>query len=112
MAKGDKPFFLAVGYKRPHLPFIASKKYFDLYDRSAFELSSVQQAPKNSNTKYTLNNNGEMLTYRPTPKAGEKITPYPKGNFSEEHQRELLHGYFATMTFVDSLVGDLLETLE
>jgi len=42
----------------------------------------------------------------------KKITPYPKGNFSEEHQRELLHGYFATMTFVDSLVGGLLETLE
>ena len=78
MAKGDKPFFLAVGYKRPHLPFIASKKYFDLYDRSAFELSSVQQAPKNSNTKYTLNNNGEMLTYRPTPKAGEKNHSIPK----------------------------------
>jgi iduronate 2-sulfatase len=112
MAKNDKPFFLAVGYKRPHLPFIAPKKYFDLYDRSAFALASFQQTPKNSNAKYILNNNGEMLTYRPTPKAGEKIIPYPKGKFSEEHQRELLHGYYATMAFVDSLVGELLETLE
>ncbi len=112
MAKNDKPFFLAVGYKRPHLPFIAPKKYFDLYDRAAFELAPFQQAPKNSNAKYILNNNGEMRTYRPTPKAGGKIIPYPKGDFSEAHQRELLHGYYATMAFVDSLVGDLLETLE
>lgn len=112
MSKSDKPFFLAVGYKRPHLPFIAPTKHFDKYDRSAFELASFQQAPKNSNPKYILNNNGEFRTYRPTPKAGQSIKPYPKGRLSDAHQREVLHGYYASVTFVDSLVGELLETLE
>ncbi|WNC73071.1 sulfatase [Thalassotalea psychrophila] len=112
MADSNKPFFLAVGYKRPHLPFTAPKQFFDLYDPATFTLAPFQQAPKNSNAKYILNNNGEMLTYKPTPKAGEKVKPYPKGPFSEAHQRELIHGYYAAVSFVDHLVGELTAELE
>lgn len=112
MANKDKPFFLAIGYKRPHLPFTAPKQFFDLYNPADFTLEPFQQAPKNSNPKYILNDNNEMRTYKPTPKAGEKIKPYPKGAFSEAHQRELIHGYYAAVSFVDSLVGDLMAELE
>ncbi|TRX53948.1 sulfatase [Thalassomonas sp. M1454] len=112
MANKDKPFFLAIGYKRPHLPFTAPKKFFDLYNPAEFTLAPFQDAPKNSKPEFILNNNGEMRTYKPTPKAGEKVKPYPKGAFSEEHQRELIHGYYAAVSFVDSLVGDLVAELE
>ncbi|WP_082897013.1 sulfatase [Thalassotalea crassostreae] len=112
MAASDKPFFLGVGYKRPHLPFTAPKQFFDMYDPASFTLESFQTAPANSNAKYILNNNGEMRSYKPTPKPGEKIKPYPKGPFSEAHQRELIHGYYAAVTFVDYLVGNLISELE
>ncbi len=112
MAKDEKPFFLAVGYKKPHLPFVAPKKYFDLYDREKLSLASHQQAPTNSNIDYLFHKNNELRGYKPTPKAGGKIVPYPKGAISEQHQKELLHGYYASVSFIDSLVGDLLAELE
>ncbi|WOH39437.1 sulfatase [Thalassotalea fonticola] len=112
MGKSDKPFFLALGYKRPHLPFSVPKTYFDLYERNTFSLAPFQQAPTNSKAKYILNNNGEMLTYKPTPKLGEKIKPYSKKGFTEEQQRELIHGYYAAVSFVDNLVGELIFELE
>lgn len=112
MASNDKPFFLALGYKRPHLPFSVPKTYFDKYKRDEFTLAQFQQAPLNSKAKYILNNNGEMLTYKPTPKQGEKLKPYSKTGFTEDQQKELLHGYYAAVSFVDSLVGELIAELE
>jgi len=112
MANKDKPFFLAVGFKKPHLPFVAPKQFFDLYDRASFDLASFQEAPKSASTSFLFHKNQELRKYRPTPKVGNKIKPYPKGELSSAHQKELLHGYFASVSFIDSLVGDLLAELE
>lgn len=112
VVKNDKPFFLAVGYKKPHLPFVAPKKYFDWYDASSFELASFQQAPTASNASYILNNNGEFLSYYPTPEPGEKLKKYVNGAITETQQRELLQGYYASVSFIDSLIGDLLAELD
>jgi len=112
MANKDKPFFLAVGFKKPHLPFVAPKQFFDLYDRESFSLASFQQKPKNGDASYLFHKNQELRKYRPTPKMGGKVIPYPKGSISVAHQKELIHGYYASVSYIDSLVGDLLSALE
>jgi arylsulfatase A-like enzyme len=112
MAKDPRPFFLAVGYKKPHLPFIAPSRFFDLYDRGAFELEAFQSAPVGSDASYIMNNNSELRSYQPTPIEGKKQASYSEAGLTEEQQRELLHGYFAAVSFIDSLIAELLQELK
>lgn len=112
MSAGDKPFFLGIGYKKPHLPFIAPQAFFDLYDREIFTLESDQHAPRNSVAKYIMNNNGELRGYAPTPTDGGKVIKYAAGALPDEQQRELLQGYYAAVSFIDSLIFDVLEVLK
>jgi len=100
----DKPFFLAVGFVKPHLPFIAPKKYWDLYERDSLPLAPFQELPKGS--PYDLafySNSGELRDYSDIPKTG----PIPKAQ-----QRQLLHGYAACVSYIDAQVGLLVKTLE
>ncbi len=99
-----KPFFLAVGFVKPHLPFIAPKKYWDLYDRSTLPLASFQELPQGSPHDLAFySNSGELRDYADLPKTG----PIP-----EPQQRELVHGYAACVSFIDAQVGLLMETLK
>jgi arylsulfatase A-like enzyme len=102
-AKKEQPFFLAVGFVKPHLPFIAPKKYWDLYDRSALPLAPFQQLPQGSpNDLAFYSNSGELRAYSDIPKTG----PIP-----EAQQRELVHGYAACVSYIDAQVGLLMQTL-
>lgn len=107
-SKGDAPFFLAVGFKKPHLPFVAPKSFWDVYDRNAFDLASFKDMPAgidlpNSQTDERFQFNNELLGY----------TPYlTSGLPTAEEERELIHGYYACVSFVDKLVGDLIDQLE
>lgn len=116
MASKNEPFFLAVGFKKPHLPFNAPKKYYDLYKREDFKIASYQDAPPNSNSKYVLNNNNELLSYNPVPTeldTNTRYSPFEVGkSLSVSQQQELLHGYFACVSFVDAQIGLLLASLE
>jgi len=112
MVADSQPFFLAVGYKKPHLPFIAPKKYFDLYDRAAFELEVYQKAPGESDPAYIMNSNSELRSYRPTADDGVGAGDYSEEGITEIQQRELLHGYYAAVSFIDSLIADLLKELK
>jgi len=97
------PFFLAVGYGKPHLPFVAPKKYWDLYDRAKFELPSPATAPKDAPT-VALPGWGELRG---------QYTDIPKqGPLSEGKTRELIHGYHACVSFVDAQIGLVLEELD
>jgi arylsulfatase A-like enzyme len=111
MAGGERPFFLAVGFKKPHLPFVAPKAFFDLYDQESFSPAAFQQAPLGSNPSYVLGGNNELRSYWPTPRDGEEAGPYGE-QFTREQQQEVLHGYYASVSFVDHLVGQLLGELE
>lgn len=103
-AKKDEPFFLAVGFVKPHLPFIAPKKYWDLYDRDSLPLAAFQQLPQGSPHDLAFySNSGELRAYSDIPKTGP---------ISEDQQRELIHGYAACVSYIDALVGMLLDTLE
>jgi iduronate 2-sulfatase len=100
LAAKKKPFFLAVGFKKPHLPFISPKKYWDLYQRNDFKVHAFQEIAANA-TKYNWHNSNEMRGYKEVPKV-----------FSEDFQREALHGYFASVSYIDAQVGLLMNRLK
>ena len=100
----DQPFLLAVGFVKPHLPFIAPKRYWDLYDRASVPLAPFQQMPQGSSHDLAFySHSGELRSYSDVPKSG----PIP-----EPLQRELIHGYAACVSYIDAQVGLLMKTLE
>jgi iduronate 2-sulfatase len=107
-AKGDKPFFLAVGIRKPHLPFVAPKKYWDMYDRSKIELAKWQQ-PSVNGPEIAYHSSGELRAYQ-----GITSMDGAEGllKLSPEKQRELIHGYYACISYADALVGKLLDELK
>ncbi len=102
-ARQDKPFFLAVGFIKPHLPFNAPKKYWDLYDREKISLPDNYVLKNNSIPKAAFHNWGELRFYADMPKQG----PVP-----EDDARKLIHGYRACVSYTDAQVGKVLAALE
>lgn len=98
----DQPFFLAVGFVNPHLPFVAPQKYWDLYDRASLQLADNPHAPKDA-PRFALTNWGELRKYHDIP---------PSGPLSREQALNMKHGYFAAISYVDAQVGRLLDELE
>jgi iduronate 2-sulfatase len=99
--KPKEPFFLAVGFMKPHLPFCAPKKYWDLYDASEFELAEQRDPPEGA-PRYAPTTWGELRQYRGMPE---------KGDLPEDVQRKLIHGYYAAMSYMDAQVGKVLDAL-
>lgn len=100
--KRSKPFFLAVGFHKPHLPFIAPKRYYDRYPPEKMRLAPNPKAPQNV-PSFALSDWGELRNWNDIPKTG----PLP-----EEKARELVRGYYASTTYVDAQVGKLLDELD
>ena len=100
-AETGEPFFLAVGYKKPHLPFNAPAKYWDMYDRNHFPLAKYQQAPEGA-PDYAPQPGWELRSNYDVPNDGP---------ISEAKQRELIHGYYACTSYIDAQVGELMQTL-
>ena len=100
----DEPFFLAVGFYKPHLPFCAPKKYWDLYDRDTIPLPEHPEPPQNVDLKISLHENGE-LTGRYTALKDPK-------DATVEETRYLRHGYFACVSYVDAQIGKVLDELD
>jgi arylsulfatase A-like enzyme len=99
----DKPFFLAVGFIKPHLPFVAPRKYFDLYDPATIKLPANRTAPAGA-PELALTNFAELRTYQGTPKQDAPVT--------DEQARELIRGYYAATSYMDAQVGRLLAELD
>lgn len=100
----EAPFFIAIGFQKPHLPFNAPKKYWDLYDRDLLEFPNYRKKPKNS-PAYALANitNGELHAYSDI-KKGESV--------ANEKGKELIHGYNACVSYVDHQIGKILLSLK
>lgn len=96
-----QPFFLGVGFRKPHLPFCAPKKYWDLYDRSKIPLP-YKERPKNA-PDVAFTTWGELRSYSDIPDVGPT---------DDAKTRELIHGYYACVSFVDAQVGKLLAALD
>jgi arylsulfatase A-like enzyme/GH35 family endo-1,4-beta-xylanase/acylphosphatase len=105
-ANSKKPFLLMVGFKKPHLPFVAPKKYWDLYDENKIKLAPFQKHAKGS-PDIAYHNNGELRSYTDIPKAFDQW-----GLLKPEKQRELIHGYYASTSYIDALIGRLIEELK
>ena len=98
--KNDK-FLMFVGLSKPHLPFNAPKKYWDLHDKSKFKIPSREKP--DGMYRLALSKWGELKGYHGIPK---------KGDLDDELTRKLIHGYHASVSFIDAQVGKVMQTLE
>lgn len=98
----SQPFFLAVGFQKPHLPFVAPKKYWDLYDPKQIPKPATDHLPQGC-PEFAGHTNGELHSYPGVP-AGNPIP--------EEFATKLRHGYYACVSYTDAQVGRLLDALD
>ncbi|HEV2295955.1 MAG TPA: sulfatase [Tepidisphaeraceae bacterium] len=99
----DKPLFLAVGFHKPHLPFVAPRRYWDLYDLSQIPLPPNGALPTGA-PEFASNDASELRRYKGVPKEGPAAT--------DEEARRLIHGYYACISYVDAQVGRLMSALD
>ena len=108
LGKGDTPFFLAMGYIRPHLAWIAPKKYWDLHDPATLPVVTNETVTANT-PPYALSNSYEMTHYVDLvdfPK------PWDEQRVADERARHLMHAYYACVTYIDAQLGRLLNALD
>lgn len=108
----NQPFFFAVGFSKPHLPFVAPKKYWDMYDREKLPLAAYQEQPSNA-VDIASHDVGEIRAYTDIPQIIETTKQKDFGiTLPVEKQKELIHGYYAAVSYMDAQVGILLHTLD
>ena len=106
-----KPFLLAVGFLKPHLPFNAPKKYWDYYDFDKIKLPVNNTFPKNA--PKSAGNWYELVKYKGIPKDVESNGRNASlHTLDETFSRKLIHGYYACVSYTDSQVGKVLRALE
>jgi len=99
--KSGDPFFLAVGFSKPHLPFVAPTKYWDMYDANTISLPESYVQPETT-PLVAFHNSGELRHYAGVPE---------KGHVAEEEAKKLIHGYYACVSFVDAQIGRVIDEL-
>lgn len=100
--KDDKPWFLALGFKKPHLDWIAPKKYWDMYDEAKIPIATQVNPPENG-ASMGLSESLELRVSPDIPKTGD---------LDIELQRKLRHGYFACISYIDAQVGKMIQALK
>lgn len=101
-AKPDEPWFIAVGFLKPHLPFCAPKKYWDLYDPSQLPMPKLKTPPIGA-PSFAPTTWGELRQYSDMPKIGP---------MDDVRTRHLIHGYHAAVSFMDAQLGRVLDALD
>lgn len=100
--ESGNPFFMTVGFVKPHLPFNAPKKYYDLYPEESISLPEnyylPENAPDEANHMWY-----ELRPYKDIPKEG----PVP-----DEMAKKLIRGYYACASYADAMVGKLIDELK
>ncbi|MCA9259882.1 MAG: sulfatase, partial [Planctomycetales bacterium] len=102
-AQSDQPFFLALGFTKPHLPFCAPEKFWALYDGVEMPIATFREYPSGAPSyaaKWPL---GELNQYKPIPE---------KPPLEDATERTLVQGYYAALSFMDSQVGRVLDELD
>ena len=96
----DTPFFLALGFQKPHLPFIAPKGYWDQFDRARFPVPKYRTPPANT-PRDAFHGPGELLSYA-----------VKQEELTDDKIRELIHGYYAATSYIDAQAGRILAELD
>lgn len=103
-----RPFFLGVGFRKPHLPLCAPKRYYDLYHRDGIPLTpnpaDPSDAPSVALENWTIGRNTELRYYHDVAQSGTPVT--------DDQARALVHAYYACVSFIDAQVGRLMAELE
>ena len=99
-----KPFLLAVGFYKPHLPHNAPKKYWDMYDPDKIPLAPNRQPPRNVDADISLHPSFELT--------GHYAWPGGKGKITDAQARNQRHAYFACVSYMDAQVGKVLGELK
>ncbi len=100
--KDGTPFFIAAGFVRPHLPFSVPKKYWDLFEPAKLPMPKFEKLPHGA-PAVAGKRGGEITAYMPVP---------VKGRMSDELKRKLIHGYYASTSFVDSQIGKVMAEFD
>ncbi len=100
--KEGEAFFIVAGFVRPHLPFSAPKKYWDLHDPAALPMPKYEELPAGA-PAVAGKRGGEIAAYSPVP---------VKGPLSARLKRELIHGYYASTSFVDAQIGKVMTEFD
>ena len=103
ISKKSQPFFLAVGFRKPHLPWVAPKKYFDLYDSAKIDLAPNPFLPIDAPEYAVLPNDGEVRAYKGIP---------PSGPVPPDLQHKFKQAYFACTSYTDAQIGRVLAELD
>ncbi len=103
LSKDNVPFFLSVGLSKPHLPFVAPKKYWDMYPSSTIKITEIRKRPKNGYDK-AIRTGGELKNYYGMPELFNEI--------DDNLALTLRRAYYACISYADAQVGKLLDKLE
>ncbi len=103
ISKKSEPFFLAVGFRKPHLPWVAPKKYWDLYDPAKIALAPNPFLPVDAPSYAVLPNDGEVRAYKGVPASG---------HIPDEIAHKLKQGYFAGVSYSDAQIGRVIAELD
>ena len=98
-----QPFFIAVGFLKPHLPFVAPKRYWDMHDPAKLP-QPARLTPPDGAPLYAPQFGGELRSYANMPKGNAPL--------SEQQTRHLIHGYYAATSFMDAQLGKVLDELK
>jgi iduronate 2-sulfatase len=101
-SESQQPFFIAAGFVRPHMPFCAPKKYWDLYDPARLPMPQNETFPIDA-PPVAGKKGGEITAYKPVP---------TEGKIDDDLKRQLIHGYYASMSFVDAQIGKVMKSLD
>lgn len=99
----DQPFFMALGFVRPHLPFSAPKKYWDMHDRWDLPMPQYTDDPQGA-PAYAVKHGGEINAFFPVPSTTD--------DYDEDLIRSLIHGYYASVSYMDAQLGRVLDELK
>ncbi len=100
--ENNTPFFMAVGFARPHLPFSVPKRYWDLHDPAKLPLPEYEDLPAGA-PPVAGKRGGEITNYSPVPE---------KGPLPVDLKRKLIHGYYASTSYVDAQIGKVIRELD
>ena len=102
-AHADEPFFMAVGFARPHLPFCVPKKYWDLYDPAKLPMPQYEKDAEGA-PACAIKRRGEIAQFKPIP-TNEYV-------YADSLTRKLIHGYYASMSYMDAQLGRVITELK